>query len=515
MKHGQGSCATAEAYLLGEKDAKGEFRSGVKVLKGDMHITAQLADALEFKNKYTSLVIAWHPFDKPTNHEIEDVLSAFVGLAFAGLESCQYNLTAVLHVEMNGSRHVHIIIPRVELQTANSMNIVPPNYRGFNYLCDYLNESKGWRSPDISSPNYSGSGTGSNIWGSRKELKNVIDALVADAVEMGLIDGQEDVIAHINSVSGVECIRSGENFITIKTSDLTKGMRLKSAQYRRGYDFQNDRDAKRAEISEECRLPISSRERIAELKERLEESTSRRVQYNQSRYTGISGINVGAFSIDERYFVEINRGIKERHAQSFKKQQKRDAPSMVEDGTYPDSNGSGFISDLGVDQLEGACLSDAEEYANINFYGWEPVVEFRQASDSEKRGETGYSLSANQVKECKGDKEKQASVFERASQYIIERFERTGKSARKAIEYFNEASKYLNLAGRDIKQESDREGKNAKINDRLCDEVGNIIQQTDRVNDIITELTQQEQTVETDSGVTQVAASSQSDFQAT
>ena len=143
MKHGQGSCAAAEAYLLGEKDAKGEVRSGVKVLKGDMRITAKLADSLEFKNKYTSLVIAWHPSDKPTDVEIEEVLNEFEALAFAGLESSQYNMTAVLHIESSGSKHVHIVIPRVELQTGNSTNIAPPNYQGFDYLSDYLNESKG------------------------------------------------------------------------------------------------------------------------------------------------------------------------------------------------------------------------------------------------------------------------------------------------------------------------------------------------------------------------------------
>jgi len=105
----------------------------------------------------------------------------------------------------------------------------------------------------------------------------------------------------------------------------------------------------------------------------------------------------------------------------------------------------------------------------------------------------------DQIKECKDGEEKQSSIFKRASQYIIERFERASRNVRKAVEYFNEASQCLNLANRGIKQRCDRARKSAKSNDLLCEEISSIIEQTDRVNDLITELTLQEQILETKS----------------
>lgn len=507
MKHGQGSCAKAEAYLLGEKDAKSELRSGVRVIKGDMHITTQLADSLEFKNKYTSLVIAWHPSDKPTDGEVEEVLGEFEALAFSGLGSNQYNMTAVLHTEKDGSRHVHIVIARVELQTGNSMNVAPPNYRGFDYLSDYLNESKGWRSPDVRSPNYSGRGAGPSVWGLRKELKNVIDASLADAIEMGLIDNQDDVIAHINSLTGVECINSSKYFITIKTNDMKRGMRLKDAQYRRGYDFQNDRDSKGTEVSEECRLPISNRERISELKERVAESANRRVQYNQSRYTDISEINVGAFSIDEREFVKVNRRAKEKHPQSFKNQQKQDSVKLVEGGPHPDSLRGGFNSDFGVDEYEGDLSSDAEEYGNLNPRGWEPVAEFRSRSNSERRQKIRPSLLTDQVEECKGGNEKQASILERASQPIKSCLKRASRATQQAVASFRRAGNKLEQASSNLNSGSqglrDRADRMRKFNQSL----EGVIQETKRVDSILEELVQHEISFKQSSGVEQESMS--------
>ena len=77
IARGTGSAAAAVDYLLGERDAAGELREGVDVLRGDPEMVATVADTLEFEHKYTSGVIAWAPEDRPTEAQIDAVLDKF------------------------------------------------------------------------------------------------------------------------------------------------------------------------------------------------------------------------------------------------------------------------------------------------------------------------------------------------------------------------------------------------------------------------------------------------------
>ena len=63
LARGTGSAGAAADYLLGERDATGQPRAGVEVLRGDPHLVAAVADALQFEHKYTSGVIAWAGLD--------------------------------------------------------------------------------------------------------------------------------------------------------------------------------------------------------------------------------------------------------------------------------------------------------------------------------------------------------------------------------------------------------------------------------------------------------------------
>ncbi|RPE28281.1 hypothetical protein EC846_2724 [Acinetobacter sp. BIGb0102] len=149
LRHGTGSAARAAAYVLDEKDHMNIIRPHVEVLCGDPHLFAKIADSSPFKHKYTSAVIAFAEEDQPTNIEMKDVLKQFEALAFSGLEPDQYHMTAVLHQEPNGSKHIHILVPRLELRSGRSMNIAPPGnfQKHFHTLQDKLNFEYGWADP--------------------------------------------------------------------------------------------------------------------------------------------------------------------------------------------------------------------------------------------------------------------------------------------------------------------------------------------------------------------------------
>ncbi|WP_335958320.1 MobA family protein [Acinetobacter bereziniae] len=150
LRHGTGSAARAASYVLDEKDHMNIVRPHVEVLCGDPYLFAKIADSSPFKHKYTSAVIAFAEEDQPTNIEMKDVLKQFEALAFSGLESDQYHLTAVLHQELNGSKHVHILVPRLELRSGKAMNIAPPGnfQKHFHTLQDKLNFEYGWADPN-------------------------------------------------------------------------------------------------------------------------------------------------------------------------------------------------------------------------------------------------------------------------------------------------------------------------------------------------------------------------------
>ena len=149
LARGTGSARAAADYLLGARDATGQLREGVEVLRGDPHQVAVVADALAFEHKYTSGVIAWAPDDTPTDAQIGAVIDAFEQTAWAGLEPDRYAWAAVVHRERDGGVHVHVLAARCDLETGRSLNIAPPGWqKTFDPLRDAFNAEQGWSRPD-------------------------------------------------------------------------------------------------------------------------------------------------------------------------------------------------------------------------------------------------------------------------------------------------------------------------------------------------------------------------------
>ena len=114
LANGVGDPALAARYLIDDKDHLNRPRAGVQVLRGDPSTFAALAQSSPHKYKYTSVVIAWAEEDKLSDKDISEVLDVFEQHAFVGLAPHQYHMTAVMHVEDNGAKHVHVLVPRIE-----------------------------------------------------------------------------------------------------------------------------------------------------------------------------------------------------------------------------------------------------------------------------------------------------------------------------------------------------------------------------------------------------------------
>ena len=118
------------------------------MLRGDPAMTRALIDSIERRWKFTSGVLSWHPDEKISEAQEEEVMDAFERVAFAGLEPDQRNILWVRHTHA-GHHELHFLIPRLELSSGKDFNACPPGWhKGFDVFRDLFNWREGWARPD-------------------------------------------------------------------------------------------------------------------------------------------------------------------------------------------------------------------------------------------------------------------------------------------------------------------------------------------------------------------------------
>jgi hypothetical protein len=300
LKHGIGDPAKAASYVVDDKDHLNRPRAGVEVLRGDPQTFSALATSSPHKYRYTSAVIAWAPEDLPSSKDIQEVLDAFEQHAFAGLKPNQYHMTAVMHIEDNGAKHVHILVPRIELETGKSLNIAPPGHLNyFDALRDYFNHSKNWARPDdpkrakVSKlPNHlhlqSAAALRAGFAGKSKVHRiNMIEKYVTCRIEHGFIRDRKSMLEALREIGQIT--RTGEKYISLKTEGNPPD-RLKGLIYSEQFtiqDFSNDRNGETADRRATATAESISAEhrKIAQpdLND-IEALRNKRAEYNRNTY---------------------------------------------------------------------------------------------------------------------------------------------------------------------------------------------------------------------------------------
>lgn len=297
LSHDKGSGRAAIGYLMGTCDSHGELRADVQVLRGNPEQVGQLIDSLKFVNRYSSAVVAFHVDDAPTDAEIQTVLDDFERVAFAGLEKNQYTWAAVLHQESDGSRHIHIIAPRVELTTGHSMNIAPPGWqKRYDPLRDALNYEHGWARPEdprlarLVQPGLIGSFDG---WKAGTDARQQITAWLTAQVASGQVNDRQDVLEALQTLGQIN--RQGKDYISIRLDDGSKPIRLKGVIYDQEFSGAAIRDASTAAQRRPAGREQPDFTAAGAARARLAEVIRGRAEYNQSRYsTARPGARSGA-----------------------------------------------------------------------------------------------------------------------------------------------------------------------------------------------------------------------------
>lgn len=270
------------------------------VLRGDPYATERLIDSLSFQYKYKAGVLSFAPGEVVTPDQERDIMDRFESVAFAGLDTDQYNILWVRH-EHAGHHELHFVTPRVELTTGKSLNICPPG-RGARQTYDdfrsMINAEYGLADPDdparqrdVQHPlgdrklvqfddlNLDGVSEAQR----RVKLRELAHQLIAGRVKASVIRDRKTLVQHAQEI-GFEVPRQGRDSITLLHPDDPDNtrFRMKGAIYEREFKLESavSRAVSGGERDYSERNPGAA-QRYAE---RVTEHIQRRADYHRSRY---------------------------------------------------------------------------------------------------------------------------------------------------------------------------------------------------------------------------------------
>lgn len=236
-------------------------------------------------------MIAWAKDDDPTPEQINQVLNDFERVMSAGLGD-RVAWTAVQHTEDDGSKHVHVLVARVDLATGKAFNPAPPGWeRSYDPLRDALNFENGWARPDdpararLVHPGHEALADAAAIRAglTATGAKEQITAWLTERIKAGSVADRAGIVASLAEIG--EVTRQGKDYVSVKPQGFDKAVRLKGEIYEQSFQ----RSQLGSDIETEAgRGPAADRgidqERARNARSELEEAISRRAEWNAGRY---------------------------------------------------------------------------------------------------------------------------------------------------------------------------------------------------------------------------------------
>ena len=288
--HGTGEGDKPSRYLV-RPDYPGRDTAPPHVLRGDPVMIRTLIDSIERRWKFTSGVLSWHPDEKISEAQEEEVMNAFERVAFAGLEADQRNILWVRHTH---ARHheLHFLIPRLELSSGKDFNACPPGWqKDFDVFRDLFNWREGWARPDDPARARDELPKKADLfkarmarWGreiresDRDRAKEVIHAFLKEKVTQGLVRNRKDVL-NVLKEQGLSINREGRDYISVIAPDSGMKMRFKGGFYARDWTPKTAPE----EESEEKKKETAQRN-VTRLQQDFERVIEKRTTCNIKRY---------------------------------------------------------------------------------------------------------------------------------------------------------------------------------------------------------------------------------------
>lgn len=273
---GAGSATATANYLMG----KDRDRDGAKVIKGDLELTTQIAESLDFKNKYTVGVLSFEESELDEQTKLE-IMERFEQTCFAGLDRQQYNICWVEHSD-KGRVELNFFIPNVELESGKRFQ---PYFDGtdrklFDSWKNTINHEFGLSDPNDPAKKQALT-VQSTLPADKKELQQAITDNLMAKVMVGKVSSRDDVVNEIKEM-GLEIARLTPSAISIKDPTGGKNIRLKGEIYEQNFRFDESYQRQHSERIAEYRATSTSRYQadLAEYARQLE----KRSKYHASRF---------------------------------------------------------------------------------------------------------------------------------------------------------------------------------------------------------------------------------------
>lgn len=273
---GAGSATASVNYLVG----KNHDRAGASVLKGNIEVTRQLAESLDFKNRYTVGVLSFEEKDLPEQTKAE-IMASFESTVFAGLEQDQYSIAWVEHKDKD-RLELNFFIANVELATGKRLQ---PYYdradRGLikawkdtiNHDYQLSDPNDPQKTLDLK-PNQS-------LPRNKNDFRQLIHDTIKQEVLAGYIKNRDEVIAFMQA-KGLEVARTTKTSVSIKDPDGGQNIRFKGEYYEQNFRVNESYTATQDRASRDYRT--EQRERISSIRAELESRVTAKREYNQTRY---------------------------------------------------------------------------------------------------------------------------------------------------------------------------------------------------------------------------------------
>ena len=269
-------------------------RDAILVLRGSPKEFVRIAEALPFRERYKSAVIAWAPGDVPTSEQLDELLKDFQEVSFAGLSPDRFCWCVFLH--QKGSRtDLHLLIATVDLKTGKHFNPAPPGWmKSYDPLRDMHNSRHGWSSPADPRLARAAQPGSRPRWVAAKlrealavepNTKQVLQDFVLNLVVRRKVRTRADILAALSKHG--EITRAGEDYISIKPENFSKSIRLRGTLFRRDFDastFQLPKPKPVPDRTDEDRNAEKDPAAEAAARALLDAAIQRRAEVNLQRY---------------------------------------------------------------------------------------------------------------------------------------------------------------------------------------------------------------------------------------
>lgn len=245
-----GSTSSAVNYVLSDKNHKGEHRHEKPlVLKGDEFLTRQAGElSSKFSNETTSGVIAFAKGENPTQEEMLKIIDRYEQ-TFLGNMRDRVAPLYVLHEEKD-AKHIHVIIPNIDLKTGKAYNPFPPGQLTKDLLKSFSsleNHNHAWEQvkenplkPSQTKTAHKASAHKNDSEFFKSIFKNSTDKRTfekscIELVKSGEVKNRDELISFLKE-NGYTLSRIGKDYLSIENPQ-GKNFRLKDGIFSSGTDY--------------------------------------------------------------------------------------------------------------------------------------------------------------------------------------------------------------------------------------------------------------------------------------